>query len=425
MDTWRTSDLDSVTALALGPDGRLFVANSDGRILLLEDADHDGVSEGEAALVFKTFASQSNGLVYRGNTLYASNLDRIVALQDLDGDDVAEVENVIVSGMPMGAHWINGLRFGPDGKLYFALGSTCDLCPESDPFSATIMRCNANGSALEVFASGIRNCYDLDFNASGDLIAGDNSFNDGSTPTWPPDELNHVQFGKDYGWPTYTGDPPMGTATEAPIALLGAHTSLNGICFYHARQFPGMQGQALATLWGEFGALPTGMPLQQLNLQPDGGGSFTANPQSFVDGFVHPLDVVVDEVGDVYIADFGLAPFTAIYRLYFEDLEASGDWTLGGSLTFTMRGNPFDFYLLFASLGTAHIPQGENGIFRLDASSFFKFLSGTLPAAGEDCFTAGIPNDPALVGIPFHFQQARLFNSKFYFGVRATVQVTP
>ncbi len=55
------------------------------------------------------------------------------------------------------------IRFGPDGKLYVAVGEPCNVCREKDHRFATIMRMHADGSGLEVFAEGVRNSVGFDW----------------------------------------------------------------------------------------------------------------------------------------------------------------------------------------------------------------------------------------------------------------------
>ncbi len=55
------------------------------------------------------------------------------------------------------------IAFGPDGKLYVPSGAPCNICePDSDRY-ANLMRMNPDGSALEVFARGIRNTVGFDW----------------------------------------------------------------------------------------------------------------------------------------------------------------------------------------------------------------------------------------------------------------------
>ena len=139
------------TSMAFDQKGRLFVSERWGKIKILEDTDDDGHVD-----VVKTFATGFKvplGIAFRGSDLYVSNSNlsestgKITVVRDTNGDDVADVYNDIITGLPTGWHNPNSLTFSPkDGKLYFALGATCNACEEADPRSATILRANPDGS---------------------------------------------------------------------------------------------------------------------------------------------------------------------------------------------------------------------------------------------------------------------------------------
>lgn len=73
------------------------------------------------------------------------------------------------------------------------------------PCTAAIMRCNPDGSELELFAWGLRNPFGLEFLKDGRLLAVDLGMNDrGSRPVGNgPDSIFHVESGKYYGWPDF------------------------------------------------------------------------------------------------------------------------------------------------------------------------------------------------------------------------------
>ncbi|MFO0983505.1 MAG: PQQ-dependent sugar dehydrogenase [Planctomycetota bacterium] len=429
---FRTADLAGPTSLAFDARGRLFVAQIDGRILILEDNDHDGVAD-PAAKVFASGLVHLHGIVFLGNVLYATNFDKIITLEDRDGDDVAETETDLVVGLPVGAapniHSANGIAIGKDGKVYFSLGSTCDRCQEADPRSATVMRINPDGSGFEIFASGLRNTYDIAFNAAGDLLAGDNQFNYGSTDDYPPDELNHVRQGLNYGWPDYEGFPPPGTGTTDPICTMPPHCSPDGLHIYRALQFPGCQDDGFICLWGEVQGPVSGHVVQRLHLAADGNGSYTAAPVNFAATMIHPIDATANRIGDLFIADYGFMgdppTASAIFRIWFVDLEITGDPGIGNTITFAMSGEGGNPFVLFGSLGTSYIPLGGWGAFRLDPSSLYVVTTGTIPSGGELLISAPIPDDPSLIGITFHHQMARAIGWKAYLGVEAPLTIGP
>jgi glucose/arabinose dehydrogenase len=56
-----------------------------------------------------------------------------------------------------GQHPNRTLAFGPDGKLYVTVGSTCNACMESDRESAALLRVDLDSGKRDIFASGLRN----------------------------------------------------------------------------------------------------------------------------------------------------------------------------------------------------------------------------------------------------------------------------
>src|SRR5436190_398552 len=125
-----------------------------------------------------------------------------------DGDGVADVRKALHSGfgVHLGAsgHDMHGLRFGPDGKLYWSHGDR-GFHVESEgksfsfPDGGGVLRCNPDGSELELVCVGLRNPQELQFDKYGNLFTGDNNISKapdvGETCRW-----TYVVDGADYGW---------------------------------------------------------------------------------------------------------------------------------------------------------------------------------------------------------------------------------
>ena len=79
------------------------------------------------------------------------------------------------------------------------------------PCSASIMRCNIDGSGLELVAWGIRNAYGMGFLPDGRLIATDQGSDDrGSRPIGHvPELMFEIKEGAWYGWPDFIGGVPV------------------------------------------------------------------------------------------------------------------------------------------------------------------------------------------------------------------------
>ena len=299
------------TALAANPQGALFLTESGGRVLRLEDGNGDGLFEGQ--VIFAEDLPQTTGIAFSPDgELYVSSQGQVVILSDTDGDFRADTTDEIVTGLPTGRHQNNGIAFGPDGKLYITNGSTCNECDEDDERSATILQANPDGTELRVYASGLRNPYDLVFDPDGRLWATDN----GSDPPCNTiDELNLVDDGGDYGWPYGPACDSFQSGTP-PAGDLGFNTASTGIDYYGASQFPETyQGNLFLTLWGSlpFAPEPGGHVLVRAVIEETPAGP-TASVEEFATGLQNPIDVLVDTDGTLLVLDFGAG---RLYRIVY------------------------------------------------------------------------------------------------------------
>lgn len=197
------------------------------------------------------------------------------------------------------------------------------------PCTAGVMRCNPDGSQLELVAWGLRNAYGLGFLPDGRLLATEQGPDDrGSRPVGnAPDLLFEVREGAWYGWPDFIdGDPitdPQYRPERGPTPtfLLANHDALPGPerallrfpAHTAATKFdvvpPGLSGwggQLLVALFGDERPMtaPAGPQAGRAVVRVDPSDwslhPFVASP------LARPIDVRVNpKDGAVYILDFG------------------------------------------------------------------------------------------------------------------------
>lgn len=292
------------TSIAAGPDGRLYVSDLHGTIWALtpssDPAYAASVDEYVGGFDFPL------GIAWRGSALYVASKGKVSIVRDTDGDGRGDQVEDIITGLPAQIyveHQNNGIAFGPDGRLYFGVGATSDAAEEKYALASTILSANPDGSDLTVYARGLRNPYDLAFNAQGDLFATDNG-PAGLDPA-PDDELNYIVEGGHYGFPKEFGQPAVNSEYREPIVLFPPHASADGLTFYDGATFPAEYADnAFVALWirGEI------VRVELVKL----GDRYMSRATLFASGFANPLDVAVGPDGGLYVLDFGAS---AVYRV--------------------------------------------------------------------------------------------------------------
>jgi putative membrane-bound dehydrogenase-like protein len=313
--------LPEPTVITFGDDGDLYVLSLSGQITRVSDDDGDGVAE-NAQIIYADEGDQifhAVGMAFYEDQLYVSYSGKIGIMSDADMDDMLDTVTPIVEGLPSWQHTFhsnNGIAFGPDGKLYVGVGATTDHGPLHDPLEAAILRMNPDGSDLEVFAGGFRNPYDLAFSSAGELFTSDNSPDepDHDLQYLPPEEIDYVREGLNYGFPTAYGNLRPDDSTEPPITELFTSSASSGITYYDADQFPpDYHGIYLAQFGSGSGyakatATRTGQMVVFVKPERD-GERYTGTWQPFVTfrhdlGIYSPIDVTVGPDGALYVAEW-------------------------------------------------------------------------------------------------------------------------
>jgi glucose/arabinose dehydrogenase len=289
-----------------------------GSILLLTDSDADGALDEQKPLL--EGLRRPHGLTWHEGWLYIAESSQIGRIPfDLASATPGGAYQPVVTGLTdNGNHWSKSLRFDDNGWMYVAMGSSCNVCEESDARRATIMRYRADGSDGEIYATGLRNSVGLDFAPwDGSLYATDNG-RDLLGDDYPPCELNRIESGGFYGWPFLNGDneldPDFGAGNEAlqgtalaPAFKFPAHNAPLGIHFLRSTPPPGFGRSALVALHGSWNrSRPDGYRV--VSLHWDDGGAISS--RDFLWGFERdgdivgrPVDIVDDGRDGFFISD--------------------------------------------------------------------------------------------------------------------------
>jgi glucose/arabinose dehydrogenase len=321
--------LENPRAMVLGSEGTLFAGSMRaGNVYAIK------LQQGAPARV-TTVASGLNrpiGVAFRGGALYVSATDRVLRFDDIEHRLDSPPTPVLVSkAFPNSAgHGGKFIAFGPDGKLYVPSGAPCNICEPDPERYANLMRMNPDGSALEVFARGIRNTVGFDWDPDTHEIWFTDNGRDMLGDDAPPDELNHAtKPGMNFGYPYCHGgtiaDPEFGSKHScaefaSPAQNLGPHVASLGMRFYTGTQFPAVyRKQIFIAEHGSWNrSRKIGYRVSVVRIE----GGKAVSYQPFATGWLQgeqawgrPADVLVMPDGSLLVSDDFAG---AIYRISYD-----------------------------------------------------------------------------------------------------------
>lgn len=268
-----------------------------GDVLRLEDADEDG--EAERTVVVASGLPDVHGIAFHEPYVYLATPTHVYrASVDASGSFGTPV--AIIDDLPAGGQHPNRtLGIGPDQKLYISVGSPCDACPIDDPEYATMLRSELDGSRRELVARGLRNTLGFGWHPTTRALWGMDHGSDFRGDDLPPEELNLIEEGEDYGWPycfadrqidPVIQDPPGSTKeaycarTTGPVLTNQAHEAPIALAFYAGRQFPPHYREgAFVAFRGSWNRIPaTGYKIGFIAFE----SGFPVRIEDFVRGFL-------------------------------------------------------------------------------------------------------------------------------------------
>lgn len=183
----------------------------DDRIRLLTDVDGDGKIDKSTVFAdgfHDPLEGTGAGVLKVGKDVFYTNIPNLWRLRDTNSDGRADERESMFYGFGVRTafrgHDMHGLIVGPDGRLYFSIGDRGFNVVNQEgerlkkPATGAVLRCELDGSNLEIFAYGLRNPQELAFDNYGNLFTGDNNSDSGDQARWV-----HVVEGSDSGWRMY------------------------------------------------------------------------------------------------------------------------------------------------------------------------------------------------------------------------------
>jgi glucose/arabinose dehydrogenase len=324
--------------LARDPTGTLLVSlTRQGRVVALPDQNRDGVAD----KVVTVLAGLDNphGLAFgpeKPPRLYVAETD-LVASYAYDPEHFrATHKQKLVDLPPGGRHFTRTLLFLPppqEHRLLISVGSDCNVCVERDWRYAKILVTDIRRPDLKTYASGLRNAVFMTRQPRTGQVWATEMGRDYLGDNLPPDEIDIIKPGADYGWPWCYGQrvhdhqfDPSGShrefcRTTVPAYIdIPAHSAPLGLAFFPKAWPQKFRDDLLVAYHGSWNrTIPTGYKVVRDKL--DAAGHYLG-VEDFITGWLtpqgalgRPVDILIQPDKMIYISDDKAG---VVYRLVYK-----------------------------------------------------------------------------------------------------------
>jgi glucose/arabinose dehydrogenase len=320
------------------PAGNLIVSlTKEGKIVSLPDLNQDG--RADKVIILLEGLQNPHGMEIKcldvrrpkNCKLYVAETEKLVQY-DLVFDEKEKIYKPVnpekILDLPKGGrHFTRTLLFLPypqDHKLLISVGSTCDVCFEKDERNGTILVYDFQTKESKIYAKGLRNSVFLTLHPVTGKVWATEMGRDWLGDDLPPDEINIIEEGKNYGWPicygknihddnfdknVYIRNPCMEPFETPSYIDIPAHSSPLGLAFFPEEGWPEKYWYNLLVAYhGSWNrTVPTGYKIVRYIL--DSQGNYLGE-EDFITGWLQgneaigrPVDILIKPGGIIYISD--------------------------------------------------------------------------------------------------------------------------
>lgn len=313
-----SKDLRSARDLEFSPGGVLVVSlPAEGKIVALPDFDRDGVAD-EKKIVIEGLR-KPHGISFNNGKLFIAEENKVSRYSWDEKSLSSKFERKLLDLPAGGGHSTRSIVFTSENELLVSIGSSCNVCVEDDSKRASIWILDSDGTNPRLFAKGLRNSVFMALNPMTKEIWATEMGRDLIGDDIPPEEINIIRDGKDYGWPYCYSDAVHDNSfdpknlqsckeTVPPIFKYQAHSAPLGLVFINSPNFPDdWQGDLLVSYHGSWNrTTPTGYKVVHMKVS----GNTITGEEDFITGFLQgnstigrPVDLTFDSSGNLYLSD--------------------------------------------------------------------------------------------------------------------------
>ena len=299
---------------------------SANRIILLRDADGDGVAEKRTVLL--EGLNSPFGMTLVGDALYVADTDALLRFPYHAGDTQITAKGEKIVDLPGGEinhHWTKNVIASKDGShLYVTVGSNSNVADNgmvAEEKRAAIWEVDPKAKTSRLFATGLRNPNGMDWQPQTGALWTAVNERDELGDNLVPDYMTSVKDGGFYGWPySYYGQhvdervkpqrPDLVAKALVPDYALGSHTASLGLAFYTAQAFPEhYRNGVFIGQHGSWNRKPKSG--YKVVFVPFDNGQPKGAPEDFLTGFLdkednaqgRPVGVALSKTGNLLVAD--------------------------------------------------------------------------------------------------------------------------